>query len=282
MRSSVEAAKSLLFVPGNCPDRFERAHRSGAHAVVLDLEDSVTLGQKDAARREVAAWLDNAPREAAIVRINATGTNWHEDDVELAAASGCSVMVPKADDADVMRAIRTRLHPDASLIALVETVRGVKGLPELCGSGAVGRLAFGSLDFALEIGADISRGESGLATARSALVLESSSAGLPAPLDGVTTAFRDLESLALDIDRALAFGFGGKLAIHPDQVQAINAAWTPDDERRSWAERVVAAADRDGPLAAGVLVIDGQMVDQPVLARARRVLESIPPTTNGT
>jgi citrate lyase subunit beta/citryl-CoA lyase len=278
----VDAANSFLFVPASRPDRFERAARSGAGALILDLEDSVAPGQKEAARAEAAAWLGGTQRGSAVVRINAADTRWHDDDMEMVAAAGCSVMLPKADNVDVVRAIRSKLPPEASLIALIETARGVRNLPDLCECGAVARLAFGSLDFALDIGADLSRGSWGLAAARSALVLESHLSGLPAPVDGVTTALRDPAFLGADIDQALAFGFGGKLAIHPDQVPAINAAWIPSEERRAWAERVVAAAGSDGSLADGVLVIDGQMIDQPILARAQRVLASVPSTTNGT
>jgi len=151
---------------------------------------------------------------------------------------------------------------------LIETARGIRDVAALSDSRLIDRVAFGSVDFAVELGLDPVSASSTLAYARSALVVASAAAGLSSPLDGVTTAVEDPARLAADLDDAVSTGLGGKLAIHPRQVTAINDAWTPAPALVSWAERVVAASSPD----VGVTTVDGQMVDLPVLTRARRTL----------
>lgn len=141
-------------------------------------------------------------------------------------------------------------------------------------------MAFGSVDFAVELGLDLVTRSATLTYARSPLVVASAAAGLPLPLDGVTTAVDDPSRLGADVAEAVAMGFGGKLAVHPRQVAAINHAWTPAPALVSWAERVVAATSpgaadihgQSGECAVGVTIVDGQMVDLPVITRAKHIL----------
>jgi citrate lyase subunit beta/citryl-CoA lyase len=167
----------------------------------------------------------------------------------------------------------------------------------LCDSRSIDRVAFGSVDFAVELGLDPVTASATLGYARSALVVASAAAGLPPPLDGVTTAVDDPAQLAADVRDAVSIGFGGKLAIHPRQVAAINHAWTPAPALVSWAERVIAAASPTDALrdyqsgeptegTLGVTTVDGQMVDLPLITRARRILSratltATPTTANG-
>lgn len=265
----------MLFVPGTRSDRFDRAAASDADCVIVDLEDSVPAADKDAARDAVAGWLESG--QQAIVRVNAAGTPWHLDDCRMAAELGCSVLLPKTDRVEVLTEVRAMLRTSSALVALVETARGVRDVSALCASGAADRVAFGSVDFAVELGIDPARPSTTLQFARSAIVVASAAASLPPPLDRVTTALDDPERLTADLADAVSLGFGGKLAVHPDQVAAINQAWTPTAEEVNWARRVLAATDT----RTGVASVAGEMVDLPVLVRAERIVARAATTPGG-
>jgi citrate lyase subunit beta / citryl-CoA lyase len=279
---NIVEARSLLFVPGTRNDRFDRAATSGADGVILDLEDSVAPADKTAARTAVRSWLDagSRPVSGVVVRVNAVGTPWHDADLRMVAAAGCAVLLPKADTVDALRSVRAELSGQRTLLALIETARGVCDVASLCCSRLIDRAAFGSVDLAVELGLDPVSASPTLAYARSALVMASAAAGLPQPLDAVTTAVDDLGRLAADLEDGVSIGFGGKLAIHPRQIEPINSAWAPASAVVSWAERVIAAAFTDGidhaleggEVAVGITTVDGQMVDVPVITRARQIL----------
>ncbi len=253
-----------LFVPGDRPDRFAKAVASGAREVIVDLEDAVAPERKESARGEVARWL--AGGGAAWVRVNAAGTPWHEDDLgALRESHGLrGVVLPKAQAAAV-REVRRAL-PETGILALVESAAGIQDAPAVASCNGVSGLAFGSIDFALDVGSDES--DEALLFARGALVVASRAAGLPPPIDGVTVETRDLERGRAAAVRARRLGFGGKLCVHPAQVETIEQAFAPDPAEVDWARSVLtAAAGQDGPFT-----LDGRMVDEPVLAKARRIL----------
>ena len=259
--SVVQAARSLLFVPGDRPDRFAKAVASGADLVILDLEDAVSPSAKDLARAEVAAFLTAGHRCA--VRINGSDSEWHEADVAALARAGAPLMVPKAH-ARVIEPLLRRLAAPVPLLALVETAEGVLEVAELARVPGVTRLAFGSVDLGAELGVSPDDREA-MATARGHLVLASAAAGLPGPVDGVTVAVADDAAAGEDARYARRLGFGGKLCIHPRQVAAVRAAFEPSVQEQQWAARVVAASRAS---AGGVLTLDGRMVDKPVVDRA--------------
>ena len=264
---SAHESVTWLFVPGSRDDRFARAAASGADEVILDLEDAVAPGAKDRARASVAAWLEE--HGSGWVRVNATGTQWHERDLAaVAPAAGLrGVVVPKAEDPETLHAVRRELPAGVGLLALVESARGIDRATAIAAGGAVTRLAFGSVDFALDIGAEET--DEALLLARSSLVIASRVGGLPAPLDGVTTATTD-DAGALDAARrARSLGFGGKLCLHPRQVETVAEGFRPTAAQLSWAHRVLEAG---GGADEGVVSVDGQMVDRPVLARAQSIL----------
>ncbi|BCO81759.1 citryl-CoA lyase [Mycobacterium paraintracellulare] len=264
MHDILTGARSLLFVPGDRPDRFAKAAASGADAVVLDLEDAVAPEAKGNARDAVAEWL--AAGATSVVRINGTGTDWHDEDLAMVARRECGVMVPKARSAAHLAEISGQLPTDTPLIALIETAPGVLAAAEICAADAVARAAFGSVDLGAELGIDPDDHDC-LQYARSALVMGSAAAGRAAPLDGVTTAVHNDGAVSADAARAVRLGFGGKLCIHPRQVGIVNSRFSPSADELAWARRVVAAA-ADG----GVRTVDGRMVDKPVIDRAARSL----------
>jgi len=263
-------ARSLLFVPGDRPERFGKAMASGADAVIVDLEDAVAPASKAAARD---ALVDRLAGDAGIVlRINGRDTPWFDDDLRAAAHPGvAAVMCPKTASADDIAAVRSH-GADKPVLALVETAAGMAGVAAIAAAAGVARLVFGSIDFQLDL--DIEDDDDALRPYRAQLVLASRVAGLPAPIDGVTTAIGDAAALAHDARRARTSGFGGKLCIHPAQVSGVNAAFAPSPEQLDWARRVVAATRASEGAA---VAVDGRMVDAPVFARASRLLAGWPP-----
>jgi len=264
----LESARSLLFVPGDRPDRFARAVASGADQVILDLEDGVAFERKDVARAAVSDWL--AAGNPGVVRVNAIGTSLFDEDSAAVFwhSSLSGVMVPKAEDAvDIAEAVGAFGH-EIPLIALVETARGLGAARDVARTSGVVRLAFGSIDLAADLGCEESA--DALLMARSTLVLASRIAGLPSPIDGVSPRLDEGPEVRDDARRARALGFGGKLCIHPRQIAAVHAAFTPTEEERAWAHAVVAAG-ADG----GVHRVEGQMVDRPVVERAQRILSLV-------
>lgn len=256
--------RSYLFVPGDRPERFAKAAASGAHQVVIDLEDAVGLADKASARESVREWLSAG--HAAAVRINGADTEWFEDDLQmLQQASPAALMLPKADADAAARAVATL--PGCSVIALVETVKGYMELRQLAAVAGVTRIAFGSVDFGTETGIEDS-GDA-MTAVRTQIVLESCYAGLEPPIDGVSTAFNDPELMQQDALRSRQLGFGGKLCIHPKQVAAVNDAYLPSAAQLNWAQRVLAAMAASNGAATAV---DGKMVDKPVLEQAQRIV----------
>jgi citrate lyase subunit beta/citryl-CoA lyase len=258
--------RSYLFVPGDRPERFSKACTSGADAVIVDLEDAVAPEKKNAARAALAAWLH--PDHPVIVRINAADTAWFSEDCALAGRPGvAAIMLPKAERPDTLEALRAA--GARAVLPLIETAVGYDEARALAGAAGVERLAFGSIDFQLDLG--VTGEDEELRAFRSGLVLASRLAGIAAPVDGVSTAIDDPAQLAADAARARRLGFGGKLCIHPKQVQVVNAAFSPTEADVQWATRVLAAAASANGAA---VAVDGKMVDRPVLLRARMVLDN--------
>jgi citrate lyase subunit beta / citryl-CoA lyase len=181
-------------------------------------------------------------------------------------------MVPKAEDPAALGRIAGELPPGTPIIALVETAVGVRDAAAVAACPAVSGLAFGSIDLALDL--DASETDEALLFARSALVIASRAASLPAPIDGVSVETRDTAVIRRDAARARSLGFGGKLCIHPAQVEPVNTAFGPDPGDVEWARRVLAAASQHGDAerAEAAFELDGQMVDTPALERARRIV----------
>ncbi|MFG1710408.1 HpcH/HpaI aldolase/citrate lyase family protein [Nonomuraea sp. M3C6] len=261
----VLSARSWLFVPGDRGDRFAKAAASGADVVVCDLEDAVAADAKESARAEVVRWLGAGG--AACVRINAHGTPFHDADVSaLTGIRGLrAVMLPKAEDPRVLAELGDVLGPDTPVVALVETALGLHRAFELASARCVARLAFGSIDFALDLGAEDA--PTPMLYARSSLVVASRAARAAAPVDGVTVVLDDPAVVEAEAATAAGLGFGGKLCVHPRQVSAVNAAFSPSEEDVRRACRILNSA-ADG----GAGRLDGQMVDRPVVAGARAVL----------
>lgn len=263
-------ATTWLFVPGNRPERFDKAADSGADAVILDLEDAVGTDDKAESRGHVVTWL--ATGNPAWVRINGESTIWHADDIAAIAYSPGlrGVVVPKAEDLSLLSAIAAALPQACEIVALIESAKGVRQAHQIAASPSVARLAFGSVDFAADIVADHDD-DLALLLARSTLVLASRAAGCPAPVDGITLAVDDLERVEREACRARALGFGAKLCIHPAQLAPARLAFSISAEEIAWAKGVMSAADGMSGAARGP---DGTLIDKPVVDRARAILDA--------
>ena len=267
------APRTYLFVPGDRPERFDKALASGADAVVLDLEDAVAPADKARARAAVAQRLRMATadqRARFVVRINdVASAEFDADLLMLAACDAAHVMLPKAEHAGPVARLRASCTGIA-VLALIETARGVLNAETLAATEGVSRLVFGTIDFALDLG--LSGDPLGFDFAASRLALASRAMGLAAPVAGVTPDISDPAPLLAEWQRARAHGFTAKLCIHPKQIALIHTALQPSAAELAWAQRVVAAAQG----APGAVQVDGRMVDKPVLQRAQALLARAP------
>jgi citrate lyase subunit beta/citryl-CoA lyase len=272
--------RSLLFVPGDRPDRMEKALGSGADALILDLEDAVAASAKPEARRAVAGFLAAHPEANLWVRINPIdGPEAERDLAAVLAFHPHGIVLPKAEGGGSVDELARRLtqagNVTAQILAIAtETPAAIFQLGSYGGAKRLLGLTWGAEDLPAAIGAAASREEDGSFTApyqlaRSLCLFGAAAAGV-APIETVYPAFRDLDGLAAYAARARRDGFTGMMAIHPAQVPVINAAFTPSGEEIAHARAVVAAFEANP--GAGALALDGRMIDRPHLVQAQRVL----------
>jgi citrate lyase subunit beta/citryl-CoA lyase len=221
------------------------------------------LGDWCEAHRDLAA--------KVIVRINDETTEWFEDDLSLAKSVGIDrVMLPKVELASQIGRVKVALGPKSIIIPIIETARGLLNVDAVTASSGVQRLAFGTLDYAVDL--DLSGDERGLIYPACRMALASRTAGVAAPIAGVTGDLTNDASLLSDLAFARACGFTAKLCIHPKQVALIRQALTPNPDEVEWAQRVIAAAN----IGKGAIQVDGKMVDRPVVLKAQAILDRVP------
>jgi citrate lyase subunit beta / citryl-CoA lyase len=211
-------------------------------------------------------------RTPLIVRVNAAGTPWFDDDLALCRHPGvAAVMLPKADGIDAVCHAFENAFKD--VLPIIESARGIEEVRAIARVPGVVRLAFGSIDLAVDLGIDCAPdgGEAELQPYRAQVVLASRLGGLAAPADGVSLAIDDAPRLRADAERSRRLGFGAKLCIHPKQIAVVQGVFAADPERIAWARRVCAAFAASGGAA---VAVDGEMIDVPVVERARAVLRS--------
>ncbi len=275
----VAHATTLLFVPGDRPERFAKAVASGADLVILDLEDAVAPDNKVDALAHVVDALTNDPltnadstsgapaHVRAIVRVNAHSRYLG---AELAALSSLvatpnhgllGIMLPKTELPDEAETVYRMLG--LPVIALIETAAGVANALEIARAEGVERLAFGAVDFARDLDAT---DPVVFDFARAQIVIASRAAGLVGPIDSPCVSIDEAVIVEAEAVRAAGFGFTGKMCIHPSQIAPANAGFAPTAAQIAWAERVVS-------LEGGATSLDGEMVDKPIVDRAKRILE---------
>jgi citrate lyase subunit beta / citryl-CoA lyase len=283
--------RSLLFVPGDSARKLEKGLAAGADALIIDLEDSVAASGKDEARRVTAGFLREAgtaaERPLLYVRVNGLATGQTDADLDgIMPGRPDGIVLPKAVGGRDAQHLGAKLavreascgHPDGVTRILpiaTETAAGVFALGTFAGSSPrLSGLTWGGEDLSADLGAEANRGPDGAYTdpyrlARALTLLGAAAAEVDA-VDTVYTNFRDLDGLAAECRDARRDGFVAKIAIHPAQVAVINEAFTPSADTLAWARRVVELfAAQPG---AGVIGLDGEMLDRPHLKRAERLL----------
>jgi citrate lyase subunit beta/citryl-CoA lyase len=294
--------RSLLFAPGNVPRRVEKALTLDADAVIVDLEDSVALSDKEATRTPVAAALSRPRKGLGYVRVNPPSSPFCYGDLAATIHKGVDgVLLPKVESAADLHAIdwllaaleRERGIAEGSidLIPQVETASGMQRVDRIIqarnlrpykGAWRVKRLAFGAADYAFELGLTVGVDEPELAEARARIVLSSRAAGLEGPIDSPWFHFKDAAGFERALERSRRGGFQGRLCVHPDQIAPVNRAYLPSDEELARAERIVAAFKEAEARGAAAIQVDGQMVDYPVVYRAQALLDAMRGAPRGT
>ena len=282
--------RSLLFVPADSERKLAHALRSRADVLILDLQDAIAADNKAHARAQAAAALQAADASTTPqlwVRINALSTEQAQLDLAaIVPAKPFGLVVPWVEHPEELARLSELVHvlegeslgarSGARLMALLETARGILNVPQYL-SVALPRLVgiiFGAEDLSASLGLQAMRAADGdwcapLQTARAQCLLLARALGIDA-IDAVTTQFKDAEQLRADCARGAAAGFTGKLAIHPDQLDIINAAFTPTAAALAQARRILAAFEASPGV--GAVALDGAMVDQVHVRAARRLL----------
>lgn len=285
-RTAGRPRRSLLYIPGNNPGMIQNCSIYGADGVLLDLEDSIALTEKDAARklvRRALGALDFGGVER-VVRINGRDTPFFEKDLaEIVPSRPDAVRLPKVDSPeDVLAADRiiSRLERESGIEpgtvriqAMLETARAIVNAAAIAASSPrLSGLTLGGQDLAADLGIKATKDGRELLYAKSAVVIAAKASGLEA-FDTVYTDVNDLEGLLEAARMAVSLGFSGKAAIHPSQVPVIHAAFAPSEPEVRKARAVVRAAREAEARGAGVVALDGRMIDAPVVAQAERTLE---------
>ena len=285
----MDLKRSWMFVPGHRQKMIDKALGLNTDAIMLDIEDGVAPNEKDTARQLIAAALgrEKAPHSpACFVRINAIGHARMEADLEAVVRPGLEGLVcPKVETADEVRKVDAILTERESklkmerggvkLLIAIESPRGLLNAPAIgaCSPRVCG-LMFGAEDFGRELGLPTSReGEArDMLYARSAMVIAAASAHVQA-IDGVWVDLKDTEGLAGFARQSRRLGFSGMSLIHPSQIDPINSHFSPTPEEVSYAEQVVKAFDEANARGDGSIAFGGQLIDRPIVERARRTLE---------
>ncbi len=282
--------RSLLFVPGDSPRKFDKARQGTADALIIDLEDSVALDRKDEARAIAAEMLSaERSRQQFYVRVNALDTGRTLADLAAVLPSRPDgIVLPKCESADQLRQVGLWLDGveaasgmavgTTRIIAIAtETAASIFGLGSYAGASErlVG-LMWGAEDLSASLGSSANRADGAYTSpyrlARDLCLMGAAAAGVAA-IDTVYTDIDDLPGLAEEAQAARRDGFSGKAVIHPKHVEPVNAAFTPSEDEIAWATRVVEAFADNRDL--GVVKLDGKMVDKPHLRAAEKILRAV-------
>ena len=269
--------RSLLFTAGTVKEQLHKSLETRADALIWDLEDAVHPGEKDEARSTIQGVLDSFGellRRPIFLRVNAVGTQWFEADTKLATHKAVrGVVLPKAEGAEHIEATKA-LANEAEIIAIIETARGLRDMEHTLASGHVSGVALGALDLAVDLGLTLTDSGLELLYSRSRIATLARAANVEGIYDSVFPDIEDTSVLRRQAECVKNMGFTGQLAIHPNQLETVHAVYSPSRQEIEWAIRVLQAMDtseqQSGP---GVLVLDGRMIDRPVVEQAKRVYE---------
>ena len=279
--------RTALFVPGNRPDRVDKAVKTSADAVIIDLEDAVALTEKEASRSKVRDKILEHAERKIIVRVNSLDSPFFQGDLaEVVTGNLACLMVPKVESAAHVREINENLlkiekekgmvQGTVSIIPLIESAGAVQNIFQIATEktepSRIYCVAFGAADYTLDMGIEITKGGAELSYPRARIAVASHAAGIEPPLD---TPFmmdlKDMEALKVDAGRAKQLGFQGKLCIHPNQIEPCHAIFSPTKEEILYAERVVKVFEEAEKEGSAAIQLDGKFIDYAVVERARRI-----------
>lgn len=268
--------RSALFIPASSPGMINAAIMLEADTLIFDLEDAVSISEKDAARDLLGRALYMLEKKNVIVRINSLASHFWKDDINLVLHSKAQgILLPKATPADVkyVTEILRKNKPDIMLIPLIETARAVeeiidiiKSSPLVCG------ILFGAEDYCLSMGIKRTKESNEISYARARLANATKAFGIEA-IDTPYTDAEDLEGLEQDAIMAKSLGYTGKAAINPRQINTINKVFSMQQKEIEQALRIIRAMEKAELSGKGVFQLDGQMIDAPIVERARKVIE---------
>ncbi|MEF3310737.1 CoA ester lyase [Paenibacillus sp. GYB004] len=268
-----------LFTPGDSRIKLEKAAGSDTDVVIIDLEDGVSAADKTFARQQTYAFLEEKRREASrnkpfVIRCNPANSPHFAEDMRLVRECGVvGVMIPKCEGAEELRAAN-EAAPLAELIPLIESARGVQQMEEIgTASDRIGKVAFGAVDFALDIGAGWSESGEERLYAMGRIVLLSRVAGLEPPIDAVFPLLDAKESFIKDAKLGKQVGFYGKMIIHPRHIEWVRDAYQIPKEELEWCRNAVRLYE--SMPSGGSVKLDGKLIDMPVYVNAKRRLGAL-------
>jgi citrate lyase subunit beta/citryl-CoA lyase len=279
--------RTALFSPGNRPDRVEKAIGSGADAVIIDLEDAVPLSEKENTRPLVRPILDRYPGKRLYVRVNGVNTPYCKEDLEAVVCDNLTgILFPKVESAEDIFQI-DRLLSDAEkmcgldqgaieVMTLCESAKGLEEIYRIASAKPklhpVSLVAFGAADYTLDLGIALTREGKELEYARSRIPIACRAANIMPPIDSPWMVdLKDIDGLVADAKKARAYGFQGKLVIHPNQIQPCHDVFTPNEEEIAEANKIIQAfeeAEREGKAA---IQLQGRFIDYALVEKAKRI-----------
>jgi citrate lyase subunit beta/citryl-CoA lyase len=281
--------RTALFVPGNRPDRVDKAVKTSADAVIIDLEDAVAFTEKETSRINARDKIKAHAERKIMVRVNSLDSPFFKNDLaEVVTDHLACLMVPKVESAAHVRKINETLlkietekglvKGVVSIIPLIESAAAVQNIFQIVTEptefSRIHCVAFGAADYTLDMGIEITREGSELSYLRARIAVASRAAGIDPPLD---TPFmidlKDMAALKIDAVRAKQLGFQGKLCIHPNQIEPCHEVFTPANEEIRYAERVLRVFDEAEREGSAAIQLDGKFIDYAVVERARRILK---------
>jgi citrate lyase subunit beta/citryl-CoA lyase len=271
--------RSRIYLPGNRPRMIQKGPHLGADAVILDLEDSVSPEEKDAARILVARAIEalDFGESEVMVRINPIHAGGLVDLPVVLASGPDAIVVPKCESRDDVLAVDIAINQNnpskpVAILPMIETAKGILNAYEVAGASArVDAITFGGEDFTQDIGATRTKEGKEIFWGRSMLVIAAKAAGVQA-LDTVFSDLKDEEGLRRDTQEIKEMGFDGRAAVHPAQIEIIHEVFTPTERELQQAVNVKQAAEKARRQGSGVAVVNGKMIDKPIIQRAEKIL----------
>jgi len=278
--SANKSLRSLLFAPAVRPEMLAKLPATGADAVTIDCEDATPPGAKETGRANARKFAPELAGRGALVfvRVNAVASPWFKDDLADGLCPELDgIVIPKLDNLEQLEVIERELeragYPDLPVLAGIETALGVADARVLLGHSRIAWAYFGAEDFIADMGGVRTEGNQEVLFARSQIALAGRLTGVPV-LDQVVTDFRNDAAFEREVREARALGYQGKLCIHPAQVKIANAGFVPSEAEVDHARRLLEAFEQAADRGVAAIDFEGQMVDEPVVNRARQILSA--------